>query len=303
MSSSPSAKLSKGIGIGGRSSNTENDNFMKDNENLGEIDHSEGDRISRAQILEWMLHGGAPPAIAENVANIYAQHQPRCSPPPLPQRPDDLATPRPSPPPPAIKATSDYEILIVDEFRGDDSRRAQYQFELLRLWSANNGGSWLFHRVDSTGLAVERCWRVNSAGEVVDGSSRPNSMIVDVRDVDMTTSVGGEHMTESPLFPKPTDRPFEDGQIIDRIHRYHGRPYDVKDFSQYDCLIAWDRQTFHDLCVLLSERARHPDLSSEKTHSRVFLLEIPKVQYSMSINEFSNTIYWAVSEFARKEFG
>ena len=293
-------KLSKGIRNGnvtGR--DIESSVSIKDDGDPSKVDHRAVGHISRAQILEWMVYGAAPLAMAESVATVYAQQPSRCSPPPLPPRIDDVATSSSSPARPSIKTTSDYEILIVDQFNDYASLMAQCHLERLRTWTANNDGPWLFHRVDSAGLNIRTPWRVSSGGKLDDNDAL-------LRNPDGTQiEVALRFIAEEPLFLKTIDRPFEGNQIIDRIRTHCVQGLDAKVFAQYDYLVACDQRTFEALHTL-SNRVLNQDWSSSRSKMmppRICLLETAATQRNKDADMLASPIHWAIFDFARRELG
>ena len=153
-----------------------------------------------------MTTGGAPTGIAERVAALYAQEQAMCNPPPLPPRPV-LVMRDHSPLLPSAKTYTRRNILIVDSYNNYESLMVQYHLELIRMWTANNGGPWIFHRVDSAGLFVRTPWRQDGGGTITEDkntfSIRPGRFSPDPTP-DFSSCISLE-----PPFFKTDDPPFE----------------------------------------------------------------------------------------------
>lgn len=56
-------------------------------------------------------------------------------------------------------STKGCKILIVGTSNGLWSTVAHAYLELVRAWTVNNGGPWLFHRVDSAGIDIDTAFR------------------------------------------------------------------------------------------------------------------------------------------------
>lgn len=66
---------------------------------------------------------------------------------------------------PKARSTGHLEILFVDVTNGQRSIIAQAYMELLRSWTANVNGTWLFKRVDSAGINIKSHFR-NTDGKL-----------------------------------------------------------------------------------------------------------------------------------------
>ena len=280
-------------------------------------EEAEGE-VSKAQILKWMGDGGAPWAIAERLATLYAQDQAMRHPPPLPPRLSPLAITS-SPRVPTAKAFPLRRILIVDDLNECNSLMAQYHFELIRMWTANNGGPWLFHSVDSAGLRISTPWRKDGGGKLADdakliigrtthtGLRNPGDVPSDF----VMNNFSKRISEESPLFITD-NRPFECDQIADRIRSHCSRGINDHIFEKYEYLLASNKRiekALHTLservCDTWNSSLRRGELKGWEDMPRICVLEGIEDQLdSKGVNKGNDgPPFYRVAEFAETELG
>ena len=257
----------------------------EEEECTGQISKDGKRQFSKAQILEWMVNGGTPWDIAQRLAALYAQQQAMNHPPPLPPR-SGLAAIDPEPPLPSSKTFKRCNILIVDQYNSSRTLLAQHHLEFLRMWTANNGGPWLFSHVSSAGLYIPTPWG-QSSGALVGDDKSPETQFrsPDEAAREFAFELFSKGISEEPPLSaisssRTDDQPFECDRIADRIRMHRFKGVDGKVFAEYDYILVFDKQIEKAL-HMLSERVcdswnsslRHGELKGWQDLPRICRLE------------------------------
>lgn len=158
-------------------------------------------------------------------------------------------------PPPAAsdpqkaKSTSHLEILLVDGTNGSRSIIAQAYLELLRTWTANANGTWLFKRADSAGLHVRTPFRASTAGKL----SHADASRIDPGRPCFKAAL--DALAGDDQYFASKDSPREKSAIFDRVRMHKGQGLAARDFARYHYILCFDWSTLRALRQL-SRKAR-----------------------------------------------
>ena len=186
-----------------------------------------------------------------------------------------IMKPAPSPSPgPAHKAHAGVkwyrhcEILVVGNRNGAFSIISQAYLELVRAWTANLGGPWIFSRVDSAGLTIDSAFRRGPGKLAEDEVLSPGGNPCSAKALDALYGNRRYFQTE--------DYPNEKGEIFKRVKRHRRRGIREEDFTRYNYIICCEKSTTEKLKTL-SERAQkeHPN---EPNKAQIINIGTPSTQ-------------------------
>ncbi|KAI9762412.1 MAG: hypothetical protein M4579_000388 [Chaenotheca gracillima] len=169
---------------------------------------------------------------------------------------------------------SDRNILCVDLMNGGESDEpyrvfdpadgivalpaaAQTYLELVRLWTANVTGEWLFNRVESAGCRVSSDLLKLSgstgipAGEPALGRERTNQAITDL--------AGTRSYFET------KDAPWEKSRVVDRMRQQKRQGLNAGDFSEYDFILCFCRRSYNTVNSLQAFDSSNAGGATKKT--------------------------------------
>ena len=143
------------------------------------------------------------------------------------------------------------KILLVGGGNGAWAIVAHAYLELVRAWTANNDGSWLFDEVDSAGLKVGSIFRRGPGKLATDGQLE--------RSGSPYTSEPLEALFEKESYFKTTDYPNEKEKILRRMRLQKRRGIRAKDFRVHDYILCFNEWTLKKLKELADlAQKEHP---------------------------------------------
>lgn len=173
---------------------------------------------------------------------------------------------------------------------------AQSYLELVRVWTVNNSGEWLFNRVESAGVRVEtkfsrRCLE-----------SRPELLMKGGRapDTDALEAFPGK---------KSYFRSKESDDILARIAQHRSRGLDNSQFRKYEYMLCFDKSVYETVTYLAECcKKEYGHMPSYATLSKVILL--PDVRLKSAMAKLSvddkrrlvNSIKDSIEGFLEKEY-
>ncbi|CAF9925966.1 hypothetical protein IMSHALPRED_006834 [Imshaugia aleurites] len=138
---------------------------------------------------------------------------------------------------------------------------AQTYLELIRVWTVNNSGEWLFNRVESAGVQVEtkfsrRCLK-SRPKFLVKGDKAPESAALE--------AISGK---------KSYFKSEEKNDILARVAQHRSRGIDNWHFRKYEYILCLDRSVYETVMTLAKCcKKRYGDLPSYANLSKVILLK------------------------------
>ena len=143
---------------------------------------------------------------------------------------------------------------------------AQTYLELVRVWTVNNGGEWLFNRVESAGVQVKtkfsrRCLK-SRTDFLVKGGNAPESAA-------LKAISGKKSYFESE----------EKDDILARIGLHKSRGLDNWHFRKYEYMLCLDRSVYETVMTLAKCcKERYGDMPSYANLSKIILLKDIKLK-------------------------
>lgn len=172
---------------------------------------------------------------------------------------------------------------------------AQTYLELVRVWTVNNSGEWLFNRVESAGVLVEtkfsRRSLKNQSKSLVKGGNAPESAA-------LRAISGKESYFQSE----------EKNDILARIAGHRSRGIDNWHFRKYEYMLCFDKSVYETLTTLAKCcKKRYGDMPSYTNLSKIILLKdirLKDAAADLSANDTSRlvkSIKDGIKEFLDKE--
>ena len=143
---------------------------------------------------------------------------------------------------------------------------AQTYLELVRVWTVNNSGEWLFNRVESAGVRVatkfaKRCFK-SQPNFLVEGGKVPESAAL--------KAISGE---------KSYFRSDEKNDILARIAQHRSRGLDNWHFRKYEYMLCFDKTAYESVTTLAKYcKKRYGDMPSYAKLSKVILIDDLKLK-------------------------
>lgn len=167
----------------------------------------------------------------------------------------------------------------------------------MRVWTVNNGGEWLFNRVESAGVDVETKFakraRKSQAKSLVKGSQPPEKAALE--------AISG---TES-FF-----RSEEKDAILERVAQHRSRGIDNWHFRKFEYMLCFDRSVYITLKEMAEScKKMYGDMPSYANLSRIILVKDVKLDTALSElsvkeqEEFVGSIKSGIKTFLRTELG
>ena len=156
--------------------------------------------------------------------------------------------------------TSDLALWISIDNIEVRSIIAQTYLELVRVWTVNNSGEWLFNRVESAGVQVEtkfakRCFKSQSEF-LVKGGNAPESAALQ--------AISGK---------KSYFRSEEKNDILARVAQHRSRGIDNWHFRTYEYMLCFDRSVYESVTTLAEYCKKRYGNSPSYAHlSKIFLI-------------------------------
>ena len=156
------------------------------------------------------------------------------------------------------KSSEECQILVVGEQNGAFSVMAQAYLELVRAWTANTGGPWLFHRVDSAGMVISSGFRKGPGRLAEDGELRPSGKL--------HSKDALRRLFQDPEYFKTDDNPNEKMDIMDRMLSSKKRGIYDDDFTKFDYILCFNNKILEQLKRLsVLAQGEHPDKPNKAT--------------------------------------
>ena len=143
---------------------------------------------------------------------------------------------------------------------------AQTYLELVRVWTVNNSGEWLFNRVESAGVRIEtkfskRNWE-SQPKSLVKGGKPPEKAAL--------KAISGK---------KSYFRSEEKNDILARIGQHRSRGIDNWHFRKYEYMLCFDKAAYETLNVLAKScKEKYGDLPSYAKLARIVLVKDVKLK-------------------------
>ena len=157
--------------------------------------------------------------------------------------------------------TSDLALWISIDIIKVRSIIAQTYLELVRVWTVNNSGEWLFNRVESAGVQVEtkfakRCFKYQS-NFLLKGGNPPESAALE--------AVSGKQS----YFQSE-----EKKDILARVAQHRSRGIDNWHFRKYEYMLCFDRLIYENVRTLAKYcKERYGNSSSYANLSKIILIK------------------------------
>ena len=157
--------------------------------------------------------------------------------------------------------TSDIALWISIDNMKVRSIIAQTYLELVRVWTVNNSGEWLFNRVESAGVQVEtkfakRCFKSQS-NFLVKGGNPPESAALEA--ISGKKSYFGSE---------------EKKDILARVAQHRSRGIDNWHFRKYEYMLCFDRSVSENVTTLAKYcKKRYGNSSSYANLSNIILIK------------------------------
>ena len=222
------------------------------------------------QLISNMVQAGMSTADAEKVAVLYTQELEKQMQEGGASQSETQAIKSPEWP----ESCAHYGILFVDRTNGARSIMAQAYMELVRTWTANNQGPWLFGRVASAGLYVESEFRRNGGKLVEDEILQPSQQPALKKAVDTLAGPRDYFFSE--------DGPKEKETICNIIKQQKRQGIHANNFFQYHYILCFEQDVV-DALQQLSNIAQKTDPTKTST-SRILLL--PGCEHLLSKTPF-----------------
>ncbi|KAL9597035.1 MAG: hypothetical protein Q9219_005410 [cf. Caloplaca sp. 3 TL-2023] len=174
---------------------------------------------------------------------------------------------------------------------------AHAYLEMVRVWTANYNGEWLFNRVESAGVQVkskfaQRAWKSHSKSLVTSGHPPEKAALKAIAGKDSYF------------------RSEEKNEILARITRHRSRGIDPWHFRKYEYMLCFDKSVYDTLMMFAAFcKERHGDSPSYTNLSQIILVRDIKLNTAaadLSANELSSlrdNITDGVKSFLRKNLG
>ncbi|MCJ1402396.1 hypothetical protein MMC11_005616 [Xylographa trunciseda] len=152
---------------------------------------------------------------------------------------DPGATANPPSQNPAVRLdnTKDSRILCVDSSNSIRSVLAQVYLEIMRIWTANATGRWLFKRVDSAGRLINNAFTLSLTAE--ENLLSPASHIKLAK----ATIQAIEALELGTYYQWTGDHPNEVERLLERTKQHDFQGIDAADFGHYNFILCF---TQHD---------------------------------------------------------
>ena len=147
---------------------------------------------------------------------------------------------------------------------------AQTYLELVRVWTVNNSGEWLFNRVESAGVRVatkfaRRCFK-SQPQFLVEGGEVPNIAALE--------AISGA---------KSHFRSDEKKDILARIAQHRSRGLDSWHFRKFEYMLCFDKTAYENVTTLAKYcKKRYGDIPSYAKLSKVILIDDIKLKASIA---------------------
>ncbi|MCJ1405055.1 hypothetical protein MMC11_008281 [Xylographa trunciseda] len=159
--------------------------------------------------------------------------------------------------------------------------------ELYRVWTVNNGGEWLFNRVESAGIRIE----TNFSRQFLRSQSTP--------------LVKGGNAPESAALKAVASKEFcfqseETNDILARVAKHRSRGIDSWHFRHYEYMLCFDKSVYETLIVLAE--------CCKTSYTKIILLgdiRLKGAAASLHVDETTklvNSIKDGIRSFLKKEF-
>ncbi|KAK4694615.1 hypothetical protein P7C71_g2997, partial [Lecanoromycetidae sp. Uapishka_2] len=173
---------------------------------------------------------------------------------------------------------------------------AQTYLELVRVWTVNNSGEWLFNRVESAGVRVESKFSKRSlksqSKALSKGGSAPNNAAL--------KAISGK---ESYF------RSEEKNDILARIAQHRSRGLDNWHFRKYEYMLCFDKSVYEALTTLAKYcKKRYGNMPSYANLSKIILLKDIKPKTAIDdldthdTSELVNNIKNSIKKFLDTEY-
>lgn len=157
--------------------------------------------------------------------------------------------------------TSDMALWISIDNMKVRSIIAQTYLELVRVWTVNNSGEWLFNRVESAGVQVEtkfakRCFKSQS-NFLVKGGNPPESAALEA--ISGKKSYFGSE---------------EKKDILARVAQHRSRGIDNWHFRKYEYMLCFDSSVYENVTTLAKYcKKKYGNSSSYANLSKIILIK------------------------------
>jgi len=154
---------------------------------------------------------------------------------------------------------------------------AQTYLELIRVWTVNHNGVWLFNRVESAGVQVEtkfarRAWKSKSKSLVKGGNSPEKAALEAISGKDSYFRSEAKN------------------DILARIAQHKSRGIDNWHFRKYKYMLCFDKPVYEALTMLAEcYRERYGDLPSYTNLSKIILVKDVKSKTAAANLDASDT--------------
>ena len=178
---------------------------------------------------------------------------------------------KPSTPEPAdktdVETDSNYgcEILVVGSGQGAFGIVAQAYLELVRVWTVNCGGPWIFARVDSAGLLIDSAFRRGPGKLAGDKKLTPGGGSCAVWAL--------QALFKDKNYFRTDDYPNEKQSIFERVKAKKARGIREEDFTRYDYILCsgeWALEQLRKLSEI--SQKEHPN---EPNKSKILNIRKP----------------------------
>lgn len=188
-------------------------------------------------------------------------------------------------------------IMVVDSFNEVRSIIAQTYLELVRVWTANYKGEWLFNRVESAGVQVEtdfsrRAWKSKTEPLVKGGNSPEEAALKAIS--------GAESHFRSE----------EKQDILARVGRHKSRGIDHWHFRKYEFMLCFDKNVYEALKMLAKRcKEKYGHLPDYANMSKIVLVKDIRLQAACSNLDTKSTsilvesIKDGIKSFLKTEYG
>lgn len=192
--------------------------------------------------------------------------------------------------------TSDMALWISIDNMKVRSIIAQTYLELVRVWTVNNSGEWLFNRVESAGVQVEtkfakRCFKSQS-NFLVKGGNPPESAALEA--ISGKKSYFGSE---------------EKKDILARVAQHRSRGIDNWHFRKYEYMLCFDSSVYENVTTLAKYcKKKYGNSSSYANLSKIILIKDIRLKGSAAnLNTDSTTklvesIKDGIKSFLKREY-
>ena len=188
-------------------------------------------------------------------------------------------------------------IMVVDKCNEDRSIIAQTYLELVRAWTVNCTGEWLFNRVESAGVQVEtdfsrRAWKSKSQPLVKGGNSPEKAALQAISGKDSHFQSEEKH------------------DILERIAQHKSRGIDHWHFRKYEYMLCFDKSAYETLKMLAKRcEEKYGHMACYTNLSKIILVKDIKQTTAMSNLDTRDTkklvegVKDAIKSFLTTEYG